>query len=137
MSSIFKENQHSVNRKSYINETGNQTRSDATFFVAMKRHPEEIVSETWKAFGKWMLQERERLDLTQGQCAKLAGMKRQQWNRIEAGASTKRVTVIRIADALKVNHSTALNKAGFQPQDSANDQAESVEDAAMVEKHGS
>lgn len=82
----------------------------------MKRNPDDIVRETWKGFGRWMLETREKLHLTQEQCAQRAGMKRQQWNRIEAGASTKRVTVLRVADALNADHSVALEMAGFLPK---------------------
>lgn len=55
-------------------------------------------------------------------------MKRQQWNRIESGASTKRVTVLRIADALNADHSTALEKAGFLPKTPSVEPVETIEE---------
>lgn len=57
---------------------------------------------------------RERKNWTQERCAEKAGMKRQQWNRIESGASTKRVTVLRIAAALEIDAALALDKAGYK-----------------------
>jgi hypothetical protein len=41
-------------------------------------------------------------------------MKRQQWNRIEQGANTKRATLDRIAEALELPVSVVLDWAGYK-----------------------
>lgn len=85
---------------------------NATYFGAMMK-PEELVAEMWKAFGRWMVTRREELGWTQIFAAQQAEMERQQWQRLEKGASTKRTTVLRIADALKASREEALKMAGF------------------------
>ena len=62
-----------------------------------------------------MFEKRDKRGWTQEYCAERADMRRQQWQRIEKGASTKRVTVIRVAEALEADPDEALQMAGFQP----------------------
>lgn len=73
-----------------------------------------IIEEVWKQFGQQVRQRREALGLTQEGAGKKAGMKRQQWSRIEQGASTTRATVVRIAEAIQCDPAEALTWAGFQ-----------------------
>lgn len=47
-------------------------------------------------------------------------MTRQQWNRIEQGSSTKRSTVLRIAEALELPSNIVLGWAGYiEPSDAS------------------
>lgn len=93
----------------------------------MKQDSEQIVEETWKRFGRWVFHKREERGWTQEFCAQRADMLRQQWQRIEKGSSTKRVTVIRVAQALDADVDEALKMAGFIPSASA--EPDSIEDA--------
>ena len=67
--------------------------------------------ENWRRFGKWMLERRQLLGLSQEKAADLERIHRQQWYRIENGASTKRSTIISIAAALNVRPEIALGIA--------------------------
>jgi DNA-binding XRE family transcriptional regulator len=60
----------------------------------------ELISENWIAFSRWVRDGREALGLTQEMAADKAGIDRQTWYRIEKGGSTKRATIKRIADVL-------------------------------------
>lgn len=73
-----------------------------------------IIDQIWKEFGQRIRKRREQLNLTQEQVGSRAGMKRQQWNRLEQGASTKRSTILRIASALDLDSKEVLGWAGFQ-----------------------
>jgi transcriptional regulator with XRE-family HTH domain len=75
---------------------------------------DQQVEELWRAFGRWIAAEREKRGLTQERVAEMAGMKRQQWHRLEQGQSTTRKTVLRIANALQITPDEALVRAGFQ-----------------------
>lgn len=86
----------------------------ATFFVVQRSEPvEQVLQAQWWRFGKWIVAKREALGWTQTRLAEELGMRYQQIGRIEAGASTKRATVIRIADGLKASREEALKMAGF------------------------
>lgn len=85
----------------------------ATYFVAMSEKAEQIIERRWRRFGRWVFEKRTQRRWTQEFCAERAGMKRQQWQRIEKGASTKAVTVLRIAEALDTDSDEALTMAGF------------------------
>lgn len=94
----------------------------------MKQDSEQIVEKTWKRFGRWVFHKREERGWTQELCAQRADMLRQQWQRIEKGASTKRVTVIRVAQALDADIDEALKMAGFIPS-ATTSETDSIEEA--------
>jgi transcriptional regulator with XRE-family HTH domain len=73
----------------------------------------EKVAEQWRTFGDKIRARRTDLGLTQVEVATRAGMERQQWNRIERGASTKRPTLLRIAYALELPDAEVLSWAGI------------------------
>lgn len=101
-----------VNTKSDREATVNRTHIDATFSVAMKISAEERDRQMWLEVGKRIRAYREKRRWTQEQCAEWAGMKRQQWHRIEQGASTKRKTLLRIAEVLDIDPEEVLSWAG-------------------------
>ena len=67
----------------------------------------------WDMFGRWVLKTRDSKNLTQQEAADLAAVDRQTWYRIEKGNSTKRESVIKIAEALDADIDYALELAGF------------------------
>lgn len=83
--------------------------------------------ENWQRFGEWMLERRQLLGLSQEKAAELAGIHRQQWYRIENGASTKRSTVLNIAAVLQVKPEMAISIAYGLGEPSA--EPDSIEDA--------
>lgn len=104
-----------VNKKCRNDVSSCFTYSLATFSVAMKGvTPEQSAAEGWRIFGEWMIECRDKLGWSQSYAAEQAEMERQQWSRIEKGASTKLPTVLRIADALKVPREVALAKSPFK-----------------------
>ena len=70
----------------------------------------------WKEFGKWIKSEREngRPFKTQKQVAKKVGISEVHYSRIENGKSTRRDTVIAIAEAISTDAAEALKRAGFE-----------------------
>lgn len=96
----------------------------------------------WQKFGQRVRERRDELGLTQEGAGKRAGMKRQQWNRIEQGASTKRPTLLRIAKALELEPAIVLDWAGFklEPQGAKHAHSGKVEevldDARFFERKG-
>lgn len=95
-----------------------------------KPDPEQLIEEKWLRFGRWVFDKRTQAGWTQEACAKRASMQRQQWGRIEKGAHTKEITVIRVADALKADRDEALRIIRSpSPGYSANGQAVTVEEA--------
>ena len=95
-------------------ETRNATSINATFFIAMNMNNTTALAELWRSVGQKIRERREELGLTQEAAGKRAKMKRQQWNRIEQGASTKRPTLFRIAKALELEPEIVLDWAGFK-----------------------
>lgn len=87
-----------------------------------------VIADLWKSFGREVRKRREELGLTQEAAGKRAQMKRQQWNRIEQGASTKRPTLLRIAKALELKPEVVLDWAGFK-LDGGRAHIETVEEA--------
>lgn len=83
--------------------------------------------ENWQRFGEWMLGRRQLLGLSQEKAAELAGIHRQQWYRIENGASTKRSTVLSIAAVLQVTPEEAISIAYGVGEPTG--PADSIEDA--------
>ncbi len=69
--------------------------------------------ENWVAFGEWIQQQRLAAVLTQEQAASRAGWNYRQWSRYERGGKARKVTVIKIAEALNLNPQEALMRAGF------------------------
>jgi transcriptional regulator with XRE-family HTH domain len=90
------------------------TPTNATFFIAMNMNSTTVLAELWQSVGRKIRERREELGLTQEAAGKRAKMKRQQWNRIEQGASTKRPTLFRIAKALELEPEIVLDWAGFK-----------------------
>jgi transcriptional regulator with XRE-family HTH domain len=82
--------------------------------VRNNKRAEEIIKETWRSFGQWIAEQRLKKGWSQTQLGEMVGMKYQQIGRIENGNGTKRITVIRLADALGIEHRIALDKAGFK-----------------------
>ena len=77
----------------------------------VERHP---LTTDLRAFGRWIKRHREAVNISQETAAGLAGLSRAQWARIENGqSSSKRDTLLRIADAVKADVSKTLEKAGF------------------------
>ncbi len=69
----------------------------------------ENESKNWIEFGLWVKQKRDAKGLTQEELARLVGFSdRQTIYRIEAGASTKRPSVVKIAKALGESPNDAL-----------------------------
>lgn len=86
-----------------------------TFYRTMSRHYVDVDMErVWRDFGVWIEARREKEGLSQDGAARLAGIRRQQWIKIAKGASTKRQTVIRMAEAVKADPVEALERAGFK-----------------------
>lgn len=82
--------------------------NDVAFMVASE------LKTIWRSFGSFIRSNREAQNLSQESAGEIIGMSRQQWQRIESGSSgTKRETVLRIAEALKLDENEALNRAGF------------------------
>lgn len=95
-----------------------------------KPDPEKLVEEKWLRFGRWVVDKRTQGGWTQEICAGRASMKRQQWGRIEKGAPTKEITVMRVADALEADRDEALRIIRSPlPRYLANGQSATVEEA--------
>jgi len=62
----------------------------------------------WKSFGQHVKGRRREIGRTQIECATIAGINRQRWIQIEQGASTKTVTILKIAAALELPESEVL-----------------------------
>jgi transcriptional regulator with XRE-family HTH domain len=78
---------------------------------------EDSPGDRWPLFGAWLKEKRTEQRYTQTEAARMAGIDRQQWYRIEAGKSgTKRETVIAIAAALSLDEEEALERAGYSSQ---------------------
>jgi transcriptional regulator with XRE-family HTH domain len=87
--------------------------------------------ENWTQFGYWVSEQREALGMRQEDLAEKIGKDRQTVYRIEKGASTKRATVVKIANALGQHPRTALEIAfgliSQEPQGSTLQSAETIE----------
>ena len=68
-------------------------------------------AENWIRFGQWVAETRLSKVLTQEELADRVGLDRQQIYRIEKGGSTKRATVVKIAEALNQNPDHAISLA--------------------------
>jgi len=96
----------------------------------------ENESKNWIEFGLWVKQKRDAKGLTQEELAKLVGFSdRQTIYRIEAGASTKRPSVVKIANALGESPNDALAIA-FGLSKSSETPEDLVERAARAERLG-
>lgn len=98
----------------------------------MKRKPDpkKLIEEKWQRFGRWVLDKRNQGGWTQEACAERADMQRQQWGRIEKGAPTKEITVMRVADALEADREEALRIIRSpSPSHLENGQTATVEEA--------
>ena len=62
----------------------------------------------WRTFGQHVKGRRREIGRTQIECATIAGINRQRWIQIEQGASTKTVTILKIAAALELPESEVL-----------------------------
>lgn len=82
--------------------------SYATLNVGMTKSE---TTENWDRFGRWVSSERQAANLTQEELAERVGLEKQQIYRIEKGGSTKRATVIKIAQALNANSEHAISLA--------------------------
>jgi transcriptional regulator with XRE-family HTH domain len=92
-------------------------------------------TENWAEFGLWVKQKREAKGWTQEELAKRVGFSdRQTIYRIEAGASTKRSSVIKIAKALGESPNRVIAIAFGLPKslESATDLAERAAQAART-----
>jgi transcriptional regulator with XRE-family HTH domain len=96
----------------------------------MKPDPEQLIEEKWRRFGLWITDKRTRRGWTQEFCADRAGMRRQQWGRLEKGAPTKEITVIRVADALEADRNEALRI--IKSPEPTNQEADRAEEAAQA-----
>ena len=76
--------------------------------------PDLLEGQLWEQFGRRVRAHREQRGWSQEECGKRIGMVRQQWNRIEQGAGTKRSTVVRIAEALELPVSVLFEWAGWR-----------------------
>lgn len=72
------------------------------------------IEQLWRTFGAKIRAQREQKNMTQEEAGARAGMRRQQWHRIEQGASTKRSTLLRIAKALDLKEEDVFSWAGFR-----------------------
>jgi transcriptional regulator with XRE-family HTH domain len=94
------------------------SRTKNVTFLAM-----ETGTDPWKAFGKWLQDEREKTNVTQEMVHKETGLNVKSISRIERGeGGTKKTTIIMIVNAInklspgyKINLDKALGKAGFAP----------------------
>jgi len=68
-------------------------------------------AENWDRFGQWVASQRQAANLTQDQLAERIGLDKQQIYRIEKGGSTKRATVVKIAEALNADTEYAISLA--------------------------
>ena len=92
-------------------------------------------TENWAEFGLWVKRKREAKGWTQEELAKRVGFSdRQTIYRIEAGASTKRSSVIKISKALGESPNEAIAVAFGLPKtpESAADMAERQAEAART-----
>lgn len=67
-------------------------------------------------FGQWVKQARDRLELSQEECASRAGVHQSVWSEYENAekkAQPRRSTVLKIARALGVSDDEALQSAGY------------------------
>jgi len=70
------------------------------------------------SFSDWVRASRRAKDLTLVQVAEKAGVAQPVWSQWESGKATpRRETVIKIADALGVDHKEALVRAGYLPSE--------------------
>jgi transcriptional regulator with XRE-family HTH domain len=95
----------------------------------------EKESENWIEFGLWVKRKRDAKGLTQEELAKLVGFSdRQTIYRIEAGASTKRPSVVKIARALgeSPNDALAIAFGLSKSSESADDVAERAAQATRM-----
>lgn len=126
-------NAQAVNIFSCSKLAGNLKSINATFFaVRNSKKIEEILADNWRGFGRWIVEQREAQGLKQIRLAEIMGMTQQQLSRLENGGSTKRATVLRLANALNVPHEVALKQAGLQvfPSDKTTEIAD--EDMAVL-----
>lgn len=69
-----------------------------------------------KSFGTWMASMRGRLRISQAEAAKIAGLSRTQWTRIELGQSgTRPENMEGIAKALQISEDEVYHRAGLIP----------------------
>jgi transcriptional regulator with XRE-family HTH domain len=68
-------------------------------------------AENWNRFGQWVASQRQSVNLTQEQLAERIGLDKQQVYRIEKGGSTKRATVVKIAQAFNASSEYAISLA--------------------------
>lgn len=88
----------------------------------------------WKAFGKWLQDEREKTGVTQDDVAKETGLNSKSISRIERGeGGTKRSTIITIVEAVnklshgyQINVSEALRRAGFVAEGLFSDSVQTI-----------
>jgi len=106
-----------INKKCRINVDCNALLTCATFDVAMASKP--ITPDNWSRFGRWVFEKREALGMRQEDLGEKIGKDRQTVYRIEKGGSTKRATVIKIANALGQSTKTALDIAFGIPSDNS------------------
>ena len=90
---------------------------------------EEKPNENWIRFGRWVFEKREALGIRQEDLAEKIGRDRQTIYRTEAGRSTKRPTVIAIANALGEDPAIALQIA-FSP---SRDETHTPTDEELIE----
>lgn len=94
-------------------------------------------AENWVEFGLWVKRKREAKGWTQEEMAKRVGFSdRQTIYRIEAGASTKRASVFKIAEALgeSLNEALAIAFGLQRSTESADDLADRQAQAARTAK---
>ncbi len=94
-------------------------------------------AENWNRFGQWVASQRQAVNLTQEQLAERIGLDKQQVYRIEKGGSTKRATVVKIAQALNADSDYAVSLAfGVASKktvlDVENKQAEATRAAELI-----
>ena len=66
------------------------------------------------AFGEWVREQRSKQRLTEAECAQRAGMKRQNWYRLEKTAGRPQLgTVEAVARALEIPLEYAMSAAGY------------------------
>ena len=97
-----------INEKCHTNVDCFALPSCATFDVAMANNS---TADNWIKFGRWVFEKREACGLRQEDLAEKIGSNRQTVYRIEKGSSTKRATIVRIANALGQSPEIALSIA--------------------------
>src|SRR5215510_12901929 len=130
MGGLYQQSIDVANKRWHTNTDCKSISPYVTLNVAMRKE-----TENWTEFGLWVKRKREAKGWTQEELAKRVGFAdRQTIYRIEAAASTKRSSVIKVAKALGESPNEALAIAYALPKspESSADLAERAEEAART-----